>query len=199
MFVLSRDSSVQGEEFIRSVLKQTLLALVALHARNITHRDVKPENLLLSEAGNEDDGALEPQSTLLVAELTSPPPPASGVHASPLHLWRTVLWERVAGAAPRPCRYPRVSLSQPDSHPLRTGGQAAGSSAPFNAPHVRLIDFGSALDEETVATMYGTDGPSAAEQTPEYAPPEAMFASRWPGPRTVRRHLNPSHNPTTTH
>ena len=67
---------------------------------------------------------------------------------------------------------------------------------PFEVPHLRLIDFGSALDPETIATMYGPDGPSAAEQTPEYAPPEAVFASRWPGVRTVRRHLNPSPSPT---
>ena len=75
-----------------------------------------------------------------------------------------------------------------DGRRVRTGG-TAGRSATYSAPHLRLIDFGSALDEETFASMYGPDGPSAAEQTPEYAPPEAVFASRWPGMRAVRAPL----------
>ena len=89
--VMKRESSMQGEEFIRSVLKQTLLALAALHARNITHRDVKPENLLLSEADENDDSVLEPPSTLLVAEPAGSPPPAPGGHGTPLSCARCAL------------------------------------------------------------------------------------------------------------
>ena len=78
---------LQGEDFIRSVLKQTLQALAALHARNITHRDVKPENLLLrsAEANDADaDGVPEPPPALLVAEPAGPPPPppSAGAHAT---------------------------------------------------------------------------------------------------------------------
>ena len=41
--------------------------------------------------------------------------------------------------------------------------------------HVRLIDFGSALDAHSVSSLYGEQGPSAEEQTMEYAPPEALL------------------------
>ena len=52
-------------------------------------------------------------------------------------------------------------------------------------PHVRLIDFGSALDPHSVQHLYGTPGPSRTQQTLEYAPPEATFRSYWEGSRTV--------------
>ena len=38
---------LQGEETLRGLLRQVLEALAALHAANVTHRDVKPENLLV--------------------------------------------------------------------------------------------------------------------------------------------------------
>ena len=41
--------------------------------------------------------------------------------------------------------------------------------------HIRLIDFGSALDAHSVSSLYGEQGPSAEEQTMEYAPPEALL------------------------
>lgn len=44
--------------------------------------------------------------------------------------------------------------------------------------HVRLIDFGSAVDAHSVRSLYGEEGPSAEEQTLEYAPPEALLG-RW--------------------
>uniref|UniRef100_A0A1J3K1H9 PPM-type phosphatase domain-containing protein n=1 Tax=Noccaea caerulescens TaxID=107243 RepID=A0A1J3K1H9_NOCCA len=44
---------------------------------------------------------------------------------------------------------------------------------------MRIIDFGSALDEFTMKHYYGSTGPSRAEQTHDYAPPEAMLNSSW--------------------
>ncbi|XP_019101765.1 PREDICTED: uncharacterized protein LOC104788671 isoform X2 [Camelina sativa] len=44
---------------------------------------------------------------------------------------------------------------------------------------MRIIDFGSALDEYTVKHLYGSTGPSRAEQTHDYAPPEAILNSSW--------------------
>ncbi|XP_062143587.1 uncharacterized protein LOC133851268 isoform X3 [Alnus glutinosa] len=40
---------------------------------------------------------------------------------------------------------------------------------------MRIIDFGSAIDEFTMKHLYGSMGPSRAEQTYEYAPPEALL------------------------
>ena len=44
--------------------------------------------------------------------------------------------------------------------------------------HLRLIDFGSAVEHIHAGHMYGPQGPSAAEQTAEYAPPEALLPDR---------------------
>ena len=61
----------------------------------------------------------------------------------------------------------------------------AAEPDPPRLPHLRVIDFGSALDPHAVQHLYGPDGPSAAQQTPEYAPPEAVFGNYWRGSRTV--------------
>ncbi|KAL1825969.1 hypothetical protein DCAR_0314168 [Daucus carota subsp. sativus] len=44
---------------------------------------------------------------------------------------------------------------------------------------MRIIDFGSAMDEYTVNHLYGSLGPSRAEQTYEYTPPEALLNASW--------------------
>lgn len=41
--------------------------------------------------------------------------------------------------------------------------------------HLRLIDFGSAVDAYTLEHLYGLEGPSDSEQTAEYVPPEGRF------------------------
>ncbi|XP_047263967.1 uncharacterized protein LOC107853145 isoform X5 [Capsicum annuum] len=44
---------------------------------------------------------------------------------------------------------------------------------------MRIIDFGSAVDEFTLKNLYGSVGPSRAEQTYEYTPPEALLNASW--------------------
>ncbi|XP_054801635.1 uncharacterized protein LOC129305686 isoform X2 [Prosopis cineraria] len=44
---------------------------------------------------------------------------------------------------------------------------------------MRIIDFGSGLDEFTLKHLYGSTGPSRAEQTYEYIPPEALLNATW--------------------
>ncbi|CAL5432933.1 unnamed protein product [Camellia sinensis] len=43
----------------------------------------------------------------------------------------------------------------------------------------RIIDFGSAMDVFTMKHLYGSVGPSRAEQTYEYTPPEALLNASW--------------------
>ncbi|GAB2220745.1 hypothetical protein Droror1_Dr00008416 [Drosera rotundifolia] len=45
--------------------------------------------------------------------------------------------------------------------------------------HMRIIDFGSAMDEFSLKHLYGSRGPSRAEQTYEYTPPEALLNNSW--------------------
>lgn len=42
--------------------------------------------------------------------------------------------------------------------------------------HLRIIDFGSAVDPLSTAKLYGQGGPSELEHTQEYAPPEALLS-----------------------
>ncbi|KAL7198730.1 hypothetical protein ACSBR2_021101 [Camellia fascicularis] len=44
---------------------------------------------------------------------------------------------------------------------------------------MRIIDFGSAMDVFTMKHLYGSVGPSRAEQTYEYTPPEALLNASW--------------------
>ncbi|KAL3647831.1 hypothetical protein CASFOL_008799 [Castilleja foliolosa] len=44
---------------------------------------------------------------------------------------------------------------------------------------MRIIDFGSAVNDFTVKHLYGSVGPSSAEQTSGYAPPEASLNVSW--------------------
>lgn len=97
--------SQHGHAFIRDTMRQLLLSLAAVHDANVSHRDVKPENLLMS--------------------------------------------------------------GEPKGH-ARAGQQL----------HLRLIDFGSALDKYSLGVMYGMQGPGGGELTLEYAPPEVLFSSR---------------------
>ena len=47
---------------------------------------------------------------------------------------------------------------------------------------VQLCDWGSAVDEASLAALYGQEGPTAAEETADYAPPEARFGgAAWHG------------------
>ena len=58
---------------------------------------------------------------------------------------------------------------------MRTEGLPEDGTGGAQGLHVRLIDFGSALDPHSLRSLYGEEGPSAEEQTAEYAPPEALL------------------------
>ncbi|KAL0028700.1 hypothetical protein WJX79_000503 [Trebouxia sp. C0005] len=109
----------QSQEVVRDLLRQMLSALALLQAANITHRDVKPENVLLRA--------------------------------------------------------------------MNLAAAAAGLPLSVGDLHVRLIDFGSAVDKHSIEHLYSTEGPSDDEQTAEYAPPEALLARYWSGRPVVKR------------
>ncbi len=69
---------------------------------------------------------------------------------------------------------------KPENLLVRAAGRELGSasSGAGGGLHVRLIDFGSAIDAHSLRHLYGPGGPSDREQTPEYAPPEAVLG-RW--------------------
>jgi hypothetical protein len=130
--------SQYGHIFVQSMMQQLLQGLAAVHAANISHRDVKPENLLV-----------QPSSQSLGQNCSS-----------------------------------SSSVLQPDPLSL----------------HLRVIDFGSAVDlPSMVAGLYGRPaaaaaaagagaaagdteqeppGPGLQELTLEYAPPEVLFSTR---------------------
>jgi len=58
---------------------------------------------------------------------------------------------------------------------LLVSDEGFGASSDDAGTALRLADFGSAVDARTIETMYGEEGPTAAQQTPEYAPPESAF------------------------
>ncbi|KAL9227537.1 hypothetical protein vseg_003215 [Gypsophila vaccaria] len=62
-----------------------------------------------------------------------------------------------------------------------TGGCLKGSpnGELERAGRMRIIDFGSAVDDFTMRRLYGFKGPSRAEQTYEYTPPEALLNISW--------------------
>ncbi|KAK9282121.1 hypothetical protein L1049_005033 [Liquidambar formosana] len=91
------------------------MALKSCHDRNVTHRDVKPENMVI---------CFEDQDT------------------------------------------GRCLKGSPSGDEKFT-------------TKMRIIDFGSAIDKFTMKHLYGSVGPSRAEQTSEYTPPEALLNATW--------------------
>ena len=73
------------------------------------------------------------------------------------------------------------------------GTDAAGTTRRVG-PHLRLADFGSAVDAFSLTNLYGEEGPTAAQQTPEYSSPEIVFEGRLRGaprgvPATIERFM----------
>lgn len=74
-------------------------------------------------------------------------------------------------------RRSRAYESPPGQGPDQaTGPDDTSKAFAVGVLHLRLIDFGSALDKHSIEQLYGGEGPSDDEQTAEYAPPEVLLA-----------------------
>jgi serine/threonine protein kinase len=140
------------------LLQQLLQGLAALQAQGISHRDVKPENLLVRELANSSSSSSG----------------SSGSSSSS-----------------------RGGSGRGSSSSNKDGGGCKLHPLPADL-HLRLIDFGSAVDAHSIASgLFGplgqpqhhssssnsssssrSGGPSVDELTMEYAAPEVLFASR---------------------
>ncbi|XP_047954656.1 uncharacterized protein LOC125200884 isoform X2 [Salvia hispanica] len=76
-----------------------------------------------------------------------------------------------------------ICFEDPDSGSCLT---STPNSSENYTTKMRIIDFGSAVNDFTVKHFYGSLGPSSNEQTSGYAPPEAFLNVSWyKGPSTV--------------
>eukprot|EP00879_Flechtneria_rotunda_P011383 GHRR01011889.1.p1 GENE.GHRR01011889.1~~GHRR01011889.1.p1 ORF type:complete len:961 (+),score=445.54 GHRR01011889.1:110-2884(+) len=166
--------SPQGHTFVASMMQQLLQGLAAVQAANVSHRDVKPENMLVQPVRLQHAAAATVASTTASIDRQQ--------HKRQQH-----------GARGRE----KDNAASGDSSSKEGHDKLIPDP---NALHLRLIDFGSAVDAGSIAAgLYsshqpsndgedvgvqngGVDGPSLADLTLEYAPPEVLFSSRYRHP-----------------
>ncbi|KAG2490062.1 hypothetical protein HYH03_011527 [Edaphochlamys debaryana] len=202
-----------GHEWVRGVLRQLLTGLQVVHEANVTHRDVKPENMMLTPSPPPSAQRRRQQqrqrAAAAAAAAASDADAGAREHAGPgqahagAPAWQRLgEWARkaVGGAggasdgASEHSHKPQHACAAPagcadgDSGASGDGGGggAGGGAGGVVAPAwLRLIDFGSAVDSYSLQHLYGTEGPSSDQLTLEYAPPEALFGRYWEGMRAL--------------
>ncbi|KAK9815399.1 hypothetical protein WJX72_003040 [[Myrmecia] bisecta] len=80
-----------------------------------------------------------------------------------------------------------ANITHRDIKPENLLLQPADLAGDSSACNLRIIDFGSAVDPYSIHHLYGPEGPSDAQQTFEYAPPEAVLGRYWQGTPMVKR------------
>ena len=184
-------ASEQGHEFVRSVLQQLLMALDAVHAANMSHRDVKPENLLMMDLGG-------PWDSYYSGNHAGGRNSSSSTEDSNVHSTATASSSRRERSGGQGGKRDTTTTSSSSSSsmpemPEASGSDTDGDTAATNRHlpnpsqlHLRLIDFGSAVDLHSLSHLYGKGGPGLGEMTLEYAPPEVLFGSKtWSGGATI--------------
>ncbi|GIL50633.1 hypothetical protein Vafri_6764 [Volvox africanus] len=205
-----------GNEFVRQLLRQLLVGLQAVHEANITHRDIKPENMMLApmkhgslkpgttrshvdgaaarSEGTGMDGAADAVSCDVVyggATATSRHKPAANAKAPgknaqpPRAPSPPSTWQWLGGTTFGAGAGGEEAEEQADDGggAAAVGSETDGAVAPV---WLRLIDFGSAVDDYSLQHLYGGEGPTSDQLTLEYAPPEALFGRFWEGMKAMR-------------
>ena len=109
-----------GHCTLRHIVRQAMEGVAALHRRSVTHRDLKPGNVIIQAAHTDTEA------------------------------------------------------EEGDGH----GASSSTTGGRRSLPSVRLADFGSAVDAEVLQPhvgLYPESGPSVAEETEGYQPPEASL------------------------
>ncbi|KAH7517271.1 hypothetical protein FEM48_Zijuj09G0045200 [Ziziphus jujuba var. spinosa] len=141
-----------GKEEMRSLIWQLLIALKSCHDLNITHRDIKPGEGIVAFPRQ----AMESKSTL--------------------DMW--IFFESELNIICINCLLENMVICFEDHETGRCLKGIPNGDKNFTTK-MRIIDFGSAIDEFTMKHLYGSTGPSRAEQTNEYTPPEALLHASW--------------------
>lgn len=187
------DAGNFNEMTARHVMWQLLSALAHLHARGLVHRDVKPENILVTSPahGPACPKAKAPASADVPLASHACSPHAFPSHASSSSSGFPALPDSAGGHAAQPCGAAALH---------RSAGQPAGANAAFEAPAslsplvvttsgdvlptVKLADFG-------IARHLGS-GPGAKARTfcgsPQYVAPEVLRARDYAAVAARDRH-----------
>ena len=178
-------SGLPAGSLLRDLLHQIMTAVAEGHRMGITHRDIKPPNILLKLHRHHPHHRFmqhrHSHDFLSVDEETNEQQ-QSDLHHNETDEMRHAHSHDLPAPNATSGTSPTSSSSSSSSSSLSSPPSSASFSfaaALSSLGHVRLCDYGSATDasEEVNQRLYGDDGPSPLESTIDYAPPELLFAS----------------------
>ena len=173
----SSSSGLPAGSLLRDLLHQLMTGIAEGHRLGVTHRDIKPQNILLKLHRHHPHHRFlhhrHSHDFLSVDEETSEQ--QSEHHHNDTVETRSHLHDLPSPDTSSNGASPTSSLlsSRPSS------ASFSFSAALSSLGHVRLCDYGSATDasEEVNQRLYDANGPSLLESTIDYAPPELLFSS----------------------
>ena len=181
----SSSSSLPAGGLLRDLLHQVMTGVAEGHRLGVTHRDIKPQNILLKlhrhhphhrflqHRHSHDFLSVDEETSEQQSEHQHNDTAERHLHSHELSSPHTSNSASSASALPT----------------LLSPSQQSSASFSFSAElsslgHIRLCDYGSATDasEEVNQRLYDDIGPSPLESTIDYAPPELLFSSSMSSP-----------------